>query len=264
MTTLKKFLTFIVCVASTLSLTAQLSLDLSDISGSKGELVDVEVRVNGFQDIASMQFSVNWDSTVLAFKSIDNLTDLLPSFSENEIGILEVSSGSFRVAWFDSSVQGISVADSTQLFTVQYEIIGDPGANSNILISGSPIPIEFTTKDGNLVELGETTGGNITIPGNSTSLGYVIAPNGMALHQNEPNPFSSITRIKAVFPTVEEINFFVSDISGKVVYQNTFTSVQGENTIDISRNIFNTSGTYYYTVQSERYHLSRKMILLPY
>ena len=263
MTILKKLLTFFIRVANTFSLTAQLSLAVSDVAGEQGDVVEVGISISGFEEITSMQFSVNWDSTILDFRNIDNLTDMLNGFTEEEIGTLNAPAGAIRVIWFDSSVQGVSLPDDTQLFTLQFEIIRS-GENSSISISNSPIVIEFSTADGSMVELAEVTGGMVNLSDNTTSLSYVIAPNGMSLHQNEPNPFSNTTNIKAIFPTVEDITFFVSDISGKVVYQNTFTSVQGENTISISRDILPVPGTYYYTVQSDRYQLSRKMILLPY
>ena len=262
--TIKKLLfTLLIGALSVLPLSAQLSIAVSDITGEKGQIVEAGISIAGFQDISSMQFSINWDSTVLAFKAVENLTDVLPDFTEKEIGLVETASGAIRVAWFDNTISGISIPDNTQLLTLKFEILGEEGTNSAITITSQPIVIEFTNLDGDLVELAEIEVGNITVPDNTTSISFLTASNGMELHQNEPNPFKVATKIKAILPLVADVQFYITDISGKIVYQNNFTSVEGENTIVIDRQDLDVSGTYYYTLQSEHYQLSRKMILVP-
>jgi len=246
-----------------LPLAAQLSLAVSDVNGEKGQIVEVGIAVGGFEEISSMQFSINWDSTILDFKTVENLTTILPDFAEKEIGLVETSSGAIRVAWFDNSISGISIPDGTQLFTIRFEIIGEAGTNSAITISDQPIVIEFTNLAGQIVELTEVRGGAITIPDNITSTTFLTALNGMKLYQNEPNPFKAVTQIKAILPNIADVQFFITDISGKIVYQNNFISVQGENNIVIERRLLDASGTYYYTLQSEDYQLSKRMILVP-
>lgn len=263
MTIKKLLLTLSICVVAALSLTAQLGLIISDVNAERGAVVEVDLMVSGFSDITSMQFSVNWDSTVLAFQAIEDISESLPGFTEKEIGLVEAPSGAIRVAWFDNTIQGISVPDSTKLFTLKFEIISEVSVNSSIAITGDPIVIEFTDSNGATVELSSVEEGEVVVPDNSTSVTYFPAPNGMELYQNEPNPFKSLTKIIAIFPSVASAQFFITDISGKIVYQNNFQSVQGENTIEIRSDLLNTPGTYYYTLQSEHYQLSRKMILIP-
>lgn len=262
MTTKSLLLTLITSVLFVLPLSAQLSLAISDVTGEKGQTVEVNVSVSGFNDISSMQFSVNWDSTVLDFKALENLSDVLPDFSEREIGLVEASSGAIRVAWFDNSTMGVTIPDETQLFTLRFELIGAAGTNSSVTITDQPIVIEFTNQAGEKVDLSTVIGGAITVPDNTTAVNFLTVQNGVTLHQNEPNPFKAATKIKAIFPTVETVQFFITDISGRIVHQNNFTSVQGENTIVIERRLLGASGTYYYTLQSEHYQLSRKMILV--
>jgi len=264
--TIKKLLfTFFTYTLFALSASAQLSIAISDVTGEKGEIVEASISISGFQDISSMQFSINWDSTVLDFKAVENISEVLPDFTEKEIGLVETSSGAIRVAWFDGTISGISIPDNTQLFNIKFEMLGEEGTNSAITITDKPIVIEFTNLAGEEIELTEVIGGAVGLPDNNvtTSTTFLTAPNGMELHQNEPNPFKAATKIKAILPSVENVLFFITDISGKIVYQNNFTSVQGENTIVIERQFLDVSGTYYYTLQSEHYQLSRKMILVP-
>ena len=263
MTIKKGLIALILCILTSMALQAQIALNLTDIVGQQGQTVEVDVNVSGFSDVTSMQFSINWDSTILDFRSVGNLTDLLPGFTTNEIGIVDVAAGAIRVAWFDNTISGISTPDDTNLFTLTFELIGGAGTNSSITISDTPIVIEFTALDGSTIELEAVNGGTISIPGNTTSTTFLTAPNGMELYQNEPNPFYTVTTIKAILPTAEDVQFFITDVSGRIVYQNNFKSVQGENTIEIKSDLLVTSGNYYYTLQNERYQLSRKLILLP-
>jgi len=204
MTIKKGLLALVLGMLTTLVLQAQLALTLSDITGEPGQTVEVDLSISGFSDITSMQFSVNWDSTVLDFKSIKDVTEVIPAFSDREIGVTEAPSGAIRVAWFDGTVTGISIPDDTKLFTLTFQLIGEKGANTNITITGEPIVIEFTISDGSMIELGEIVGGSVSIPG-TTSTTFLMAPNGMELYQNEPNPFHTSTKIKAILPTAEEV-----------------------------------------------------------
>ena len=82
----KLLLLSITYVLLVLPLSAQLSLAVSNVNGEKGQIVEVGIGIAGFEEISSMQFSINWDSTILDFKSVENLTTVLPDFSEKEIG----------------------------------------------------------------------------------------------------------------------------------------------------------------------------------
>ena len=59
----------------------ELSFNSSSVS-SAGQDVEIDVIVEeGFDEIISMQFSLNWDASVFAYNSISNVTDVLPMFS---------------------------------------------------------------------------------------------------------------------------------------------------------------------------------------
>lgn len=104
MTIKKGLLALVLCGLTSFVSQAQIELTLSDISGEPGQTIEVDLSISGFTDITSMQFSINWDSTVLDFKSVGNITEVLPAFTDKEIGLVETSSGALRVAWFDNTI----------------------------------------------------------------------------------------------------------------------------------------------------------------
>ncbi len=262
--TIKKILfTFGFIVCTCVFLEAQIQLMTSDATADKGQVVDIDIIISGFSGIVGMQFSINWDSTILVFKEVNNLTEQLPQFTEDEIGLAEVESGAIRVVWIDNSVSGVNLEDSTLLFTLKFEVIGEHGAISPIRFSNQPIAIEFIDTEGE-VQMGiELIDGEVKIPDNTTPVLVQEVANRVQLFQNDPNPFHSTTKIIARFFNSERTQFYISTIGGKIIYRTSFKPIPGINTIEIGRSILKTPGIYFYTLQGEKYQLSKKMILLP-
>lgn len=242
---------------------SQVSLFADELEAKEGQVVDFPILISGFKDIFSMQFSLNWDTTVLEFKEVHSYTENLPQFNKESIGITGVSSGKLVVVWFDNSLQGISITDSTELIRVKFEVIGQEGEASAISFSDVPAVIEFVDASSTEVEA-DLVDGAITIPEILiSSTKFLQSPNGMRLFQNHPNPFNKHTTIQLFFNTVEWVTFTVTDAHGRPVYSDQFRSIIGHNDIQFSNELLPAAGIYNYTIQSEAYQLSRQMILLP-
>jgi len=240
----------------------QLSLLVSDATGNQGEEIELDLKLIGFEAVASMQFSVNWDSTVLDLKTVEDLNGELPDFTDDQIGLAETNAGVIRVAWYDNTLRGVSLPDSAQLFKMKFTVIGEPGVKSVVTISDSPITIEFTNTESRVMDIEEIIEGEINILDNTTALIYLEAENGMQLHQNTPNPFRIQTHIPILLPKPQPIHFFVTDISGKVIYRDYLNPIERKFRLSIKRAVLNAPGIYYYTLQSGDYQLTKQMILL--
>ena len=64
---MKKLSTFIFGIFMFQMAFSQVQFNISDDSGDSGQTVSVDVRVSDFVDISSMQFSINWDPTVMEY-----------------------------------------------------------------------------------------------------------------------------------------------------------------------------------------------------
>ncbi len=254
---------FVACLFIATNGYSQITLYADTVKAEQGQVVDIPINIVGFKDILSMQFSLNWDTTVIKFQEVHSYTEELPQFGADGVGIGSASSGNLIVVWFDNSISGISVTDSSSILTVQFEVIGSVGENSSIIFSDTPALIEIVDVNATVIEP-DLVNGEIEIPAAlSTSTHILQAQNGMRLFQNHPNPFNKNTTIKTSFNTPEWVTFTITDALGKSILKKRFRSNYGTNDIRISKDQLPNSGIYNYTIQSESYQLTKQMILLP-
>ncbi len=144
------------------------SINPSVINGNVGETVTVEVIVNGFTDIVSMQYALKWDPAVIKFASVGdfNLDFLLASnFNVNtantDLGILPLS-------WFDNNTVGITVADGTAIFSVSFVVQEGNNSGSTITFSeATNLIIEITDANGDITNTVTFNDGQFGDPNNN-------------------------------------------------------------------------------------------------
>ena len=81
--------------------------------------------------------------------------------------------------------------------------------------------------------------------------------------RNFPNPFSNKTTIEYSLKIDEQVNIFITNIYGEIIYsvsQNIFHS-KGIYQIDLNTGLW-ASGTYFYSIQTPSYSQTQKMILI--
>lgn len=95
-------------------------VDISDEMGNEGDLVCIDFRVSGFNDMLSFQFPVVWDASKAEY--VDHIVPgNLPNFNNNNIGTplnaVGVEPGSITVSWSAPTPNtGLSLPDSTLIF----------------------------------------------------------------------------------------------------------------------------------------------------
>jgi hypothetical protein len=87
-------------------------------------------------------------------------------------------------------------------------------------------------------------------------------PKGVELYQNQPNPFSEVTRIRFYLPESTSATISVMDITGKIVYQTTGEYSSGIQTVSLNKAELSnfTSGIFYYELKTSKTRISKKMI----
>lgn len=127
--------------------------------------VSVDVAVNNFSNIISAQFSINWDSLVLNYNSITNITPLFspPVTQAGNIGTPDqggaISPGEATYSWSYPSTDPETIPNGSVLFTIVFDAVGPACSNTGLTISGEPRAIEVIVDDGNFTDIGAVSGG---------------------------------------------------------------------------------------------------------
>ena len=119
-----------------------------------GTSVEVNVNVNGFVDVASMQFSLNWDANVLEFEEIVELNSNLSDLSNSNFGLPStgLEAGNLRFAWFPFGISSETLAPSSSLFTLKFKVVGEGCDQTVIELGGdSAFPVEISDSQINLI-----------------------------------------------------------------------------------------------------------------
>jgi len=89
------------------------------------EVTCIDIKVNDFEDIIAMQFSVNWDSTKFIFDHVDGFG--LPGLNPNNFGTpsdSNVDEGEVTIQWIDLSLNGVTVPDLSTIFRLCLLAVG--------------------------------------------------------------------------------------------------------------------------------------------
>lgn len=108
---------------------------------AKGEDFCIDVTVDNFDEIVTLQFSLNWDPTVVELTSVEtfNLNHLSVGGNFNT---LNSDRGLITFVWIDLDVMGETLADGTTIFRLCFKGVGQPGDSTAIVISDTPRQFE--------------------------------------------------------------------------------------------------------------------------
>ena len=139
---------------------AAMSVNVGSATVNEGESTCVDVTVQNFNDILSLEYTMAWDPTILSF---DTILDPNNFFMGNPAASFDTSpaltdAGNLTLDWSSGTPQ--TRADDFVLYQVCYDAVGNPGDISDVQVTGDVTPIAATQSDG--------MGGSMSIPVNST------------------------------------------------------------------------------------------------
>jgi len=119
-----------------------LQLFIKDSTVDCGSIVELPIRVNGYQSMLSHQGTISWDPAKFTFIDVSNFGPTILSQSISNFGTTLTSSGKLTFSWNDQTLTGVSLQDSTSIFKIRMNVIGVSGV-SNFQFVNSPAIIEF-------------------------------------------------------------------------------------------------------------------------
>lgn len=121
----------------------------SGLSAQPGQQVCVDFTVQDFNNVEFMNFTINWETDVLEFAEVTNIG--LPDMDQFNFLTTVVGSGALGVEWGSTPT---TVVDNEVIFTVCFNVIGDPGTCSPVSFSEVPYPINIQTEGSNGTNVG--------------------------------------------------------------------------------------------------------------
>lgn len=212
-------------------------LQIADASVQSGELVNVAVSADAFNNVAAYQFTM--DVAGLEFVSV---TSGAVEMTDANFGILD--NNTITAAW--SNTSGITTDEA--LFTLTFRATSSVTLSDAIALSSRVTKSEAYTASAERLDLG--------LEFNTKSAST------FALYQNEPNPFNDMTVIAFELPVAGAATLSVFDVTGKTVLARTENFAQGSNQIELRKSELNATGVMYYQIESGEFTATKKMILI--
>ena len=222
------------------------------------ETVEVEVSVTGFTDIISVQFTMEYDPTVLDFVNVDNFG--LEYMANSNFGTPpDIDDGFVTFAWLDESLQGLDADDETVIFSIIFQTVGMAGDSSALTFGNSPTMIEVGATGGQVMEP-TFNAGYVKIAGNTSV--RRIETDAFVFHPVAPNPVNELAMIRFELFEGTETYFSIYDLTGKVIYENREYRSSGHHTLEIPSYVFPVQGAYFCRLDAGGHKGIQKILLI--
>jgi gliding motility-associated-like protein len=128
-----------------------------------GDEICVDVIVNNFVDVLAMQFTIEWDTTVLSFVRAEQAMPPLPSLNTSgNFGRPAINVVTF--SWDNTGqLMGVTLPDGSAIFRLCFTAIGQLGDESPIRFTGNVTPIQISDSNGANIGFDDSDFGTIYI-----------------------------------------------------------------------------------------------------
>ena len=125
--------------------TGSLVMRMGDAKAGKGDLVCLPVEATGFTDLIGLQFTMRFDSSALAYKSIRGTS--LPGYGPQNFGVRFADRGVVSTLWTAMDLQGKTKPDNYKMFEICFTNLQEPGEETEVRFSDGPTAFEVVRED---------------------------------------------------------------------------------------------------------------------
>lgn len=220
-----------------------LIFDVEDRRVKAGEVF--EVNFKAAELVAGYQFTLNHTDLELA--------DIIPGPGMKPEHFALFPEASAMTTSFDGAQQGS--------FSLKFRAKRNGELSKMISVSSRITKAEgYQINNGTTAEPnGEVNRMDIALRFNSKE-GSTISGVGFELYQNQPNPFVNYTLVGFHLPEATSATLSIFDESSRLVYRQKADFPKGYNSITLDRALLNTSGTLFYTLETETDSATKTMI----
>ena len=216
------------------------------MKASNGAEISIPIKVQNFKNIVSVQFSLQWDSSVIQYLGFEEA-----GLEQLAVGDVKASQGLLRISWFDVKGNGVDLSNESAMVFLKFLVIGQEGDSTNIAITDQPldiqifqgggdvfVPVDLHLNDGSVKVVdalsfsaslgqincfGENSGSiNIGFTSNDSLNIIWTGPNGFSSNQRE------LTNLQA-----GDYQLLLQDANGNTIVDTLFSIVQPLSGINI-------------------------------
>lgn len=208
-------------------------------------LLDHLIPVYSDEDIIldGLQFTL-WHNQLK--QSVTGLKPALLNINDSNLGWTYVDNGYVLVSW--NADQPIHIHKGDILFYIEMGQSVKQGFENDFEINSDMLAAEAYS-DNVITEL-------ILRKKNANDQEKIVVGDPV------PNPFSQNTSIKITLNSKEEVYYSVTDLSGKLIYQNKESCQEGPNTLTIKKDVLSGPGVYLLKIEAGNYSKSIKLVMI--
>jgi hypothetical protein len=187
---------------------------------TRGEIIGVSIRMTTDEQIGLLQFTLNFDSSVMTFNTASVGADITGDFSISNVNAslpfppqTAGTNENVLIQLFGGGSQFFSGVD-VEVAVVRFRVDADACARTLLAFDQNCAHTQAATASGLLCDIDFLDASVATDC--ATNVGHVPAP-GLQLHQNTPNPFNPTTTIRFEVTSAQPVQLRVFDASGRLV-----------------------------------------------
>jgi hypothetical protein len=211
----------------------------------------VSVTAKDFNKVAAMQLTISWDPEVAEL-----ITAGAPGALGASFGLSRKEEGLLSVLWTEPNAQSITLADDTELFTLNFRAKAPAGSNTELNISSDMTPIEVVDSSLNIMGV-KVIAGSLKVE-NATAIESVVKDiTDIVL---APNPFNQYSILRFSMKSQRDCLIRITDISGKQIDQRLIKAAVGQNTLEVGHDLI--PGTYLLSIETDDEIQTLKMVVV--
>jgi DNA-binding beta-propeller fold protein YncE len=126
-----------------------LTLYMDTVIGSNGQQVIIPVKVKNFKKMATAQGTIQFHQSVLSYAGLQQFG--ISSLNASNFGTTNTGNGILLFSWSDPTLNGVTLADTTVLFAIKFNVIGHSGQSSPVAFIDTPVVLQFADSTLNTV-----------------------------------------------------------------------------------------------------------------
>jgi hypothetical protein len=217
-----------------------------------------DIKVVHFKKIVGMQFTMKWDAAILRFREVKGFV-LSANPQTESFGKTKITTGMLAFQWFDESLVGRTLDDSTTLFSIEFDVIGTSNAFTKMIFTDDIALREIADASLDAIPAEYHTG-TINIASTTGVHAYNSAPHLVKVEDSFPNPFHDYTQIQLNLQASAQARLIIQNVQGQTVYEEQRFFSSGENTLRLTKEMFPVAGTYHYTILASDFIITQKLI----